>query len=310
MDLDAAFKIRDRVVSFLNADGLKRRSPRPRFAIGITPDFKLAIRSPSEKDLERALGAGVGDEVRGMATGGINIKVTGAISAAHPVDSGSAVGLEIGASVGHYRSTAGTLGFFAKRIADGTFGFVSNNHVLADCDQGVEGDDILHPAPADNGDRSRNVVANLVAGYPRVDTNGAVVDAAFARIRENVPHDPVHIGPGIELQLVIPPLFQQRDVVKRGRSTGMTSGRISAFALQNLFVDYPSLDKKLIFNRQIEIVSSPDQRFAVPGDSGSLVVNPEGQAVGLLFAANADGSYAYANPIGDVLSELGVCLCA
>jgi hypothetical protein len=316
MNYDDAIKVRNRIVSFLNADGVKRRAPRPRVAIGVGPGvsspFQIAVRSSSKKDLERALGEGIEEELRAMALGEIEIRFTGPISAAKPVDSVSSSTLAIGASIGHYRCTAGTLGFFAQRIADGAVGFVSNNHVIADCDRGKDGDDILYPAPSDGGDRSKNVVAHLSEKYPKLDVNGTVVDAAFAELRDHVPYDAVPIGPGPALQSTPVPLFQQREVLKYGRSTGLTRGRISAFALQNLFVDYPTLDRKdvlngyVVFNRQIEIQSDDGQRFSSPGDSGSLVVNPEGHPIALLFSGNDDGLYSYANPIDDVLRELGV----
>jgi hypothetical protein len=43
------------------------------------------------------------------------------------------------------------------------------------------------------------------------------------------------------------------------------------------------------------------------GDSGSLVVDADNMAVGLLFAGN-DVDATYANPIGDVLDTLNVDL--
>jgi hypothetical protein len=185
---------------------------------------------------------------------------------------------------------------------------VSNNHVIADCDQGKSGDDILSPAPIDHGDRSKDTVAHLVAGYPLLQKNGTVVDAAFALLRDGVPYDASDIGGSIRLQPLLVPLFKQRKVLKFGRSTGITYGRITAFALQNLDVDYPALKTRIQFDRQIEISSDGDQPFSKPGDSGSLVVNPEGHPIGLLFSGTRDGKYAYANPIADVMRELDVRL--
>jgi len=78
----------------------------------------------------------------------------------------------------------------------------------------------------------------------------------------------------------------------------------------NLDINYPSLDnKRIVFNRAIEIKSdSVDAPFSKPGDSGSLVVNPDGHPIGLLFAGTRDGRYSYANPIADVLRELDIRL--
>jgi hypothetical protein len=51
-----------------------------------------------------------------------------------------------GTSVGHYRITAGTFGCLVRRGGD-VF-ILSNNHVLADVNDGQEGDAILQPGPA------------------------------------------------------------------------------------------------------------------------------------------------------------------
>lgn len=314
MNFEEALKARNQIAAFLNIDSTKRRAPgAPRVAIGIAPGdsgstLKVAIRAPSKKELERALGEGIVEEVNEMAGYELDIRITGEIAAepSHPASVTPA--LAIGASVGHYNCTAGSLGFFAQRLSDSAIGFVSNNHVIADCDRGQSGDDILHPAPMDNGKRSRNVVADLVGGYPVLQKNGAIVDAAFARLREGTPYDASSIGPSLKLQPLLVPLFRQRQVLKVGRSTGLTHGRITAFALQNLDVDYPSLGKSISFDRQIEIAPDGKDPFSLPGDSGSLVVNQDGQPIGLLFAGNRDGSFAYANPISDVLRELDIRL--
>lgn len=313
MNLEKAQKVRNQIAAFLQVDDVQRRGPgAPRVAIGIAPSdtamFKIAIRAPSQKDLDRALGDGASREVNDMADDEVDIRVTGEVAVDLPSAPGTAPALAIGASVGHYRSTAGTLGFFAQRLSDGAVGFVSNNHVIADCDQGKSGDDILSPAPMDHGDRSKDTVAHLVPGYPLLQKNGAVVDVAFALLRDGVPYDASDIGGAIRLQPVLVPLFKQRKALKFGRSSGLTYGRISAFALQNLDIEYPALGKSIRFDWQIEITSDGDQPFSKPGDSGSLVVNPEGHPIGLLFAATRNGGYAYANPIADVMRELDVRL--
>lgn len=314
MDLEKALRVRDQIAAFLGVDPVSRRARRaPRLSIGIGPGergIKTTIRAPSEKELERALGRGVGEEVRLMAGGmELDIRITGEIVVERPQPARRLSELTIGASVGHYNCTAGSLGFFAQSLADSAVGFVSNNHVIADCDYGKGGDDVLHPGPLDDGDRSTHVVAELVRGYPRLQRNGAIVDAAFARLRDGVAYDASDIGGSLKLQPLLVPLFRQREVLKFGRSTQLTRGTISAFALQNVDVEYPALRTRIAFDRQIEIVPAVEgTRFCESGDSGSLVVNPDGHPIGLLFAANRQGTFAYANPIDDVLRELDVRL--
>lgn len=55
--------------------------------------------------------------------------------------------------------------------------------------------------------------------------------------------------------------------------------------------------------------SDEDDFFALPGDSGSLVVTEDGEAsVGLLFATSIRGDFAYIAPIDTVLDELDLTL--
>ena len=100
------------------------------------------------------------------------------------------------------------------------------------------------------------------------------------------------------------------NVVKSGRTTGLTCSNISAVAL-TVKVDYykdcaetqPWTTKT--FTGQIGIGGS---HFTDSGDSGALVLDANNaQAVGLYFAGGTDGDgngLSVVNPIGDVLGEL------
>ena len=61
----------------------------------------------------------------------------------------------------------------------------------------------------------------------------------------------------------------------------------------------------ILFDNQLEIDGEPPP-FSRGGDSGSLIINQENKAVGLLFAAThespAQKGLTYVNPIGPVLS--------
>jgi hypothetical protein len=96
-------------------------------------------------------------------------------------------------------------------------------------------------------------------------------------------------------------------VHKIGRTTGPTEGRITAFDLDNLVVNYDM--GNLRFDNQVEIEGVGDQAFSDGGDSGSLIVNADVEAVALLFAgSDAGGSnglgLTYANPIHRTLKDL------
>jgi hypothetical protein len=101
------------------------------------------------------------------------------------------------------------------------------------------------------------------------------------------------------------------EVVKSGRTTGLTCSTVDAINL-DVEVDYfkdcaetqPYYTKT--FTGQLGI---PGNGFADSGDSGALVVDGRNaEPVGLLYATGTDGAgggYSLANPIRDVLTELG-----
>jgi hypothetical protein len=311
MELSAALHAKQEIFVALGLSYVRTRTEdEARFSVGIaTPadprSFRVAIRARSAEALERARLEGRLDAYGKYPQSELDVQVTGRV-VAPPAPPGR-IGkkhLAVGASVGHVLCSAGTLGFFARRTADDTLGFVSNNHVIAAEDEGEDGDDVLHPGIADGGNRELDVVAKLAGDYPRLDVDDLIVDCAFARLRDGISFDAATIHGDLRLKADPVPAELQRDVLKKGRSTDLTRGRISAFAMDHCDIEYDS--GILIFNRQIEIASIGDQPFSKPGDSGSLVVSPDGHPVGLLAAATLDCRLHYANPIPDVLSSLGV----
>lgn len=309
MEFETAVQVKQQLTSLLGIDASRRRSDRPRVALGYMPkpdsnEFQIALRATSERDLHRVLEKGVDAKVQALTASEIDIRITGPKKIGAPGEPAGPGPLCIGASVGHYLTTAGTLGFFARRITDGVIGIVSNNHILARCDRGKEGDDVLQPAPYDGGVRPLNVIGALAGAFPRLNVAAPIVDCAFARLRDGISYDPFTIAAGVALKPIPGPLGRQRDVMKRGRTTGVTVGRISAIGLDNVDVEYPF--GTVFLNRQIEIASTDGQPFSKPGDSGSLVVDLDGNPVGLLAVGTFDCRLSYANPISDVLSALGV----
>lgn len=311
MELSEALHAKQEIFSALGLSYVRTRAEEPRFSVGISvPEqsasrFRVAIRARSHEELEDARAQGRLAVFARYPASELDIQITGPI-AAQPVGPAPMAKrrLSIGSSIGHYLCTAGTLGFFARRTADGVIGMVSNNHVLAVGDEGEDGDDVLHPAPADKGSRALDVVGYLAGDYPRLDEEAPVVDCAFARLRGGISYDASTIAPDLRLKADPAPLSLQRDVLKKGRTTGLTRGRISAVDVDHCDVEYGF--GIVVFDRQIEIVSTGDGPFSRPGDSGSLIVNPYGHPVALLAANTLDCRLHYANPIDDVLSALGV----
>lgn len=233
-----------------------------------------------------------------------------------------------GMSIGHYRITAGTFGALVFDATTGTQFILSNNHVLANSSNGRDqrayiGDPILQPGPVDGGRLPESLIATLLRFQPlnflaasasrlraalfAVETGSSqpgstvpltnVIDAAIAMPVANALITPEIVGIGqvtgtreAELDLALQ---------KSGRTTGVTSGSV---LLLNAVVrvSYGSAGTA-IFTDQIisDLVSGP-------GDSGSLVVDNERRAVGLLFAGG--NGLTICNRIAQVEQLLQVCM--
>lgn len=232
-----------------------------------------------------------------------------------------------GASVGHYRVTAGTFGCLVKR-GEEVF-ILSNNHVLADVNKGRAGDAILQPAPADGGAAGDRVATladyipldfgasepecsiadwsakllNYVAGafgsrhrLQAVKKTPGVnrVDAALARplSPDLVTSEILDIGrPSGVGEAVLGTAVQ-----KTGRTSGYTRGTITQIDT-TVRIDYDG--PSALFSGQL-VANPMSQR----GDSGSAVLDMDGRVVGLLFAGSDAATIV--NPIQVVLSALNV----
>lgn len=275
-------------------------------AYGVSPgkgtnDYRLAVRT------ETPLSADVQEKLTEAAHGEIDVRTTGTIAVVSPVAAVRPTWpLQSGCSIGHYSCSAGTVGFIARRISDGAIGIVSNNHVLAAEDAGIDGDEVLSPGPADRGRRPQDVVARLDGRYPRLQKN---LDCAFAPLLRHIQYDSRALGRGEYLRPTPVPPSESQDVVKIGRTTLRTEGRVSAFELDEIAVHYAT--RTIFLSEQIEIDTVCDEPFCRPGDSGSLVFAPGGSPVGLLCATSVAGGthgygLAYAQTITSVLKVLGV----
>lgn len=219
----------------------------------------------------------------------------------------------------------GTLGALVQDQNSSLY-ILSNDHVLAESGQARTGDTIVQPGLIDlncNPQAGRqvgslryavpldsaqtNVDAALAAATPAVDPSGAILDLGSPANGQLTPAAPA-AGSGESLTASI---LNQLQVVKSGRTTGLTCSTVNTIDL-TVQVDYfydcaetqPSFTKT--YTNQIGI---PGLGFADSGDSGALVLDANNaQPVGLFFASGADSNgngFSVANPIRDVLSELG-----
>jgi hypothetical protein len=223
--------------------------------------------------------------------------------------------LLIGASVGHVDVTAGTIGAFVRR-GNATY-LLSNNHVLANEDLASAGDRILQRAAFDGGKQPSERVARLRFWIKMKKAGANFVDAALAEIDKGLPCDVSRLRAlmnGVDRKLAGPgPAFTDEGeaMFKIGRTTGPTEGRVTAFDLDNLIVNYDR--GNLRFDNQVEIEGVGNKSFSDGGDSGSLIVNVRMEAAALLFAGSDSGGsnglgLTYANPLQRILTGLKAML--
>jgi len=219
-----------------------------------------------------------------------------------------------GISIGHEDITAGTLGGLVRDRESGDTVILSNNHVLANSNNGAAGDAILQPGPADGGTLPADQIASLTR-FVEIDfAPGAenLVDAAIATPGNpgDVLWNTVDIGAGTPA--AARNLGEQDlglHVHKTGRTTEHTQGFVQAL-FGTIQVKY-DLFKKGTFVDQIIVSQSPSEEpFSNGGDSGSLVYDPDNQCVGLLFAGSegseTEPATTILNPIQHVLRLLRV----
>jgi hypothetical protein len=240
-----------------------------------------------------------------------------------------------GVSIAHYRVTAGTFGAVVKDRKTEELLILSNNHVLANATDGHDGksrigDPVYQPGSYDGG-TDDDTIGHLVRFVPfsrynrnvdcklasigvraanamiktvrphynlRLETMGAtnLVDCALAR-----PAKPEMIGPEIlEIGRVkgSGEFVPGTRVRKSGRTSGLTTGTIKAVKV-SLNVNMGHGNDVVRFNEQVMA-----ELKSLPGDSGSLIVDEDNRAVGLLFAGSNE--YTVFNPIQTVCDYLGV----
>lgn len=222
-----------------------------------------------------------------------------------------------GISVGHYQSTAGTLGAIVRDKTTKELMVLSNNHVLANGSsiqdiRAKVGDPILQPGPYDGGamkDRI-GVLQRYVPLFKNVARSDCPVAMAVAtgstKVLNLVKRDyEVRFYKNYAAENTVDCAVAKIDaadmvnsavleigevkglanvepgqmVRKSGRTTGLTGGVIKSIGT-TLQVEMRE-DEKIWFSDQI-VADLPSQ----PGDSGALIVNENHNAVGLLFAGS------------------------
>jgi hypothetical protein len=212
----------------------------------------------------------------------------------------------IGVSTGNIdECSAGTIGARVKDGAGNVYA-LSNNHVYALENDAEFGSQVLQPGRYDTGCAiSSDDVIGTLSDYVTIEFSTVAsntVDAAIAAtsvLGNATPAD----GYGIPKSTTVASSLIL-SVQKYGRTSSLTKGTITGIN-STVLVGYSNGTAR--FENQILVQSR--KPFIKAGDSGSLLVTDPGRnPVGLLFAGDSSGKYAWANPIGDVLDAFRVTI--
>jgi len=223
--------------------------------------------------------------------------------------------LKPGGSIGHYKITAGTLGGFVEDA--NSYYMMSNNHVFANSNQCFDGDPIVSPGPADATSGAPTIVGLLDKYYPMSKVKRDGVDAALATFTEEVdffePWD--YAGIGRIKKTPVSDRFAVSRVIKKGRTTGVTRGVVTAFELDGIQINYGSRSDPAVvtFDDQIEMIGAqPRNAFSAGGDSGSFIIDRDTMEVyALLYGGGPDANgidRTLAHFMPDVFRKMGVKL--
>ncbi|XP_010538626.1 PREDICTED: uncharacterized protein LOC104812914 [Tarenaya hassleriana] len=204
------------------------------------------------------------------------------------------------------QETYGTLGAIVKsRTGSRQVGFLTNRHVAVDLDYPSQ--KMFHPLPPSLGpgvylgavERATSFITDDVWYGIFAGTNPETfvrADGAFIPFTEDFNMNNVTTtvkGVGeigdihvIDLQSSISSLIG-RKVIKVGRSSGLTTGTIMAYALE--YND----EKGICFLTDFLVIGENQQTFDLEGDSGSLILlagenNEKPQPVGIIWGGTAN----------------------
>ena len=209
-------------------------------------------------------------------------------------------------------------GTFGALVRDGTKMLaLSNNHVFAACNHTPVGMPILSPSTMD-AQPSRRAPTEICRHEQLVELRSGdpalvplmKLDAAIGQVTDpnlvsSWQGDNVN---GFDTPARTIALTSGLRVKKFGRTTGLTSGTVEAYVPTPWILPYKSgkFSATVWFTDTWTIRSNDSDAFALPGDSGSLVVTEDGSAaVGLLFAVSSKGHYGIVMPIDQTLSAFG-----
>jgi hypothetical protein len=209
-------------------------------------------------------------------------------------------------------ASAGTLGAFL-RDRDGKFFALSNNHVFGGCNHTPKGHPILSPSAMDAKAGGPGIeqfamfhsLIELRSGHIG-HVESQKIDVALAEVlnpsRVSSMQGNSYDTPAMNRLPVL-----GENVKKVGRTTGFTTGIVQSLIPTLLTLPYKSkhFSATVYYSDIYSIVTDSEDAFALPGDSGSLIVSEDSNAaLGLLFAASTDGKIGFMASMESVLKTL------
>lgn len=208
-----------------------------------------------------------------------------------------------------------TMGFKACSVGTEEIVYVTNAHCSTDNTlspgSAAIGSSTIHVGPADTAGCSGagSVLIGVTAAHATPSCAGPIntVDAAAINSQSQTNIEIRDVG----VPSTTPGVALPGDIVqKSGRTTGYTMGVITATnAMINIAGYCGGALPAPFFNQIMVLALNPP--YSLGGDSGSAVLNMQGEIVGLHFAGTSgplSGVFGFANPIGDVLGALGLSL--
>jgi len=237
---------------------------------------------------------------------------------------------------------SGTIGYFCTRKSKlprrKEVHLLSNRHVFADLSKAiVDGADlIVQPSP---GEPASNRPIGTLVSFSALKFDNDLndpnyVDAAIAKLWTPLVHKPlIPLIGAVRGYVATKDVEIGEAVCKFGRTTGYTVGKILSIFV-DIRIRYDRTGQSAFFQDQFLIEPDLAQftKFVSGGDSGSLLVDAEQHAIGLIFAGMSElpeslrissntavtgidaptdrpkriESYGVANPISEVLDRLKI----
>jgi hypothetical protein len=211
-----------------------------------------------------------------------------------------------GVSASHHAFPVGTVALGMRDRQSGRPCILSCSHVLSQLGNAYPGDMVLQPAPIDGGAQPLAAFGGVLRWTP-LQFGGTARNFADAAIAACAPGEALSWVDGIGAIRGVAPMASLElgeRVRKVGRTTGLTTGVVSAVGA-TVRANYGALgfgETPTLFVNQILAQISCGY-----GDSGSLLVDSEDRAAGLLFGGTRDGR-TWFNPFDVVCSALDISL--